>query len=90
VPPIVFTVGAAAVGIAGNFFQQSAKTARQLGLRAVLLVGRYQTTSLLSLVAADCRSGHWLRSCMDHTRATSGRTLDSIHLASVALILLWL
>jgi UDP:flavonoid glycosyltransferase YjiC (YdhE family) len=39
-PPIVFTLGSAAVGAAGDFFQQSAEAAHQLGRRAVLLVGR--------------------------------------------------
>jgi len=38
-PPIVFTLGSAAVGVAGDFFQQSAEAAHQLGRRAVLLVG---------------------------------------------------
>jgi rhamnosyltransferase subunit B len=37
--PIVFTLGSAAVGTAGDFFQQSAEAARSLGRRAVLLVG---------------------------------------------------
>lgn len=39
-PPIVFTLGSAAVGAAGDFFQQSVEAARSLGRRAVLLVGR--------------------------------------------------
>jgi rhamnosyltransferase subunit B len=39
-PPIVFTLGSAAVGAAGDFFQQSAEAAHSLGRRAVLLVGR--------------------------------------------------
>lgn len=39
-PPIVFTLGSAAVGTAGDFYQQSAEAARRLGKRAVLLVGR--------------------------------------------------
>jgi len=39
-PPIVFTLGSAAVGAAGDFFRQSAEVARSLGRRAVLLVGR--------------------------------------------------
>jgi UDP:flavonoid glycosyltransferase YjiC (YdhE family) len=38
-PPIVFTLGSAAIGAAGEFFQQSADAACRLGLRAVLLVG---------------------------------------------------
>ena len=39
-PPIVFTLGSAAVGVAGDFYEQSAEAARRLGRRAVLLVGR--------------------------------------------------
>jgi len=39
-PPIVFTLGSAAVGAAGDFFLQSAEAAHSLGRRAVLLVGR--------------------------------------------------
>lgn len=38
-PPIVFTLGSAAVLAAGNFYEVSAKVAMQLGQRAVLLVG---------------------------------------------------
>ena len=37
---IVFTLGSAAAGVAGDFFEQSADAARRLGRRAVLLVGR--------------------------------------------------
>lgn len=39
-PPIVFTLGSAAVGTAGDFFRQSAEAAHALGCRAILLVGR--------------------------------------------------
>ena len=38
-PPIVFTLGTSAVGAAGSFYEQSAAAARQLRMRAVLLVG---------------------------------------------------
>lgn len=38
-PPIVFTLGSAAVLDAGDFYNQSAEAARLLNLRAVLLVG---------------------------------------------------
>jgi MGT family glycosyltransferase len=38
-PPIVFTLGSAAVLAAGDFYEQSARAAKKLGLRAVLLVG---------------------------------------------------
>ena len=38
-PPVVFTLGSAAVLAAGNFYEVSAKAAIRLGLRAVLLIG---------------------------------------------------
>jgi rhamnosyltransferase subunit B len=38
-PPIVFTLGTAAVGVAGRFYAESVQAARELGRRAVLLVG---------------------------------------------------
>ena len=38
-PPVVFTLGSAAVMSAGDFFEVSAKAAIQLGIRAVLLIG---------------------------------------------------
>ncbi len=41
-PPIVFTLGSAAVMDAGDFFDESAKAAKMLGRRAVLLYGRDQ------------------------------------------------
>jgi rhamnosyltransferase subunit B len=39
-PPIVFTLGSAAVGVGADFFKQSAAAAHLLGRRAVLLCGR--------------------------------------------------
>jgi rhamnosyltransferase subunit B len=38
-PPLVFTLGSAAVLDAGDFYEQSARAAQMLGLRAVLLTG---------------------------------------------------
>ena len=38
-PPVVFTLGSAAVMTAGRFFEFSAKAAMKLGVRAVLLIG---------------------------------------------------
>jgi UDP:flavonoid glycosyltransferase YjiC (YdhE family) len=38
-PPVVFTLGSAAVLAAGRFYEFSAKAANQLGVRAVLLIG---------------------------------------------------
>jgi len=40
-PPIVFTLGSAAVMDARDFFEQSAEAARRLGRRAVLLYGTF-------------------------------------------------
>lgn len=40
-PPIVFTLGSAAVMDARNFFEESAKAAQMLNRRAVLLYGEY-------------------------------------------------
>ncbi|HKP70516.1 MAG TPA: glycosyltransferase [Pyrinomonadaceae bacterium] len=40
-PPIVFTLGSAAVMDARDFFEQSGDAARKLGRRAVLLYGKY-------------------------------------------------
>ncbi|MBX3298913.1 MAG: glycosyltransferase family 1 protein [Acidobacteria bacterium] len=39
-PPIVFTLGSAAVLDAGNFFNESVEAAKRLGRRALLLYGR--------------------------------------------------
>ncbi len=41
-PPVVFTLGSAAVLAAGPFYEVSAKAAMQLGSRAVLLIGSDQ------------------------------------------------
>ncbi len=38
-PPIVFTLGSTAVWVAQDFFQQSIEATKQLGRRAVLLIG---------------------------------------------------
>lgn len=38
-PPVVFTLGSAAVMAAGNFYEVSAQAAIRLGIRAVLLIG---------------------------------------------------
>ena len=37
--PVAFTLGSAAVLAAGNFYEQSARAAKKLGVRAVLLIG---------------------------------------------------
>src|SRR5580692_10152662 len=38
-PPVVFTLGSAAVLAAGDFYEQSALAAKKLGVRAVLVIG---------------------------------------------------
>jgi rhamnosyltransferase subunit B len=38
-PPVVFTLGSAAVLAAGHFYEYSARAAMQMGVRAVLLIG---------------------------------------------------
>jgi len=38
-PPVVFTLGSAAVLAAGNFYEVSARAAMRMGVRAVLLIG---------------------------------------------------
>ena len=42
--PIVFTLGSAAVYIAGNFYAEAARAAEKLGRRALLLVGKNTPT----------------------------------------------
>ncbi|HEX8397518.1 MAG TPA: glycosyltransferase [Pyrinomonadaceae bacterium] len=39
-PPIIFTLGSAAVWAAGNFYEESARAAKILNRRAVLLIGQ--------------------------------------------------
>jgi len=51
--PIVFTLGSAAVGAAGDFFEQSVGAARQLGRRAVLLIGRDERNRPKGELASD-------------------------------------
>lgn len=41
-PPVVFTLGSAAVLAAGKFYEHSARAAQRLGVRAVLLIGSDQ------------------------------------------------
>ena len=39
-PPIVFTLGSSAIGVAGRFYEESIQAANMLGQRAVLLIGK--------------------------------------------------
>jgi UDP:flavonoid glycosyltransferase YjiC (YdhE family) len=57
-PPVVFTLGSAAVMAAGKFYEFSARAAIKLGIRAVLLIGtdprnRLQTAVPESICVAD-------------------------------------
>lgn len=40
-PPLVFTLGTSAVAVAGSFYEHSVAAAKQLGRRAILIVGKY-------------------------------------------------
>jgi len=52
-PPIVFTLGSAAVQAAENFFVESAKAARLLQCRAVLLVGQHMPRPPAELLSSE-------------------------------------
>lgn len=53
-PPIVFTLGSAAVNDAGNFYIESAIAAKKLGCRAVMLIGEDPRNQIPeSLLSAD-------------------------------------
>jgi rhamnosyltransferase subunit B len=54
-PPIVFTLGSAAVYVAQNFYIESARAAEQLGRRALLLIGQNSPPPNLppSILACD-------------------------------------
>jgi UDP:flavonoid glycosyltransferase YjiC (YdhE family) len=51
--PLVFTLGSAAVAVAGDFYVESVAAARALGRRAVLLVGRDGTAAWAGERGAD-------------------------------------
>jgi len=53
-PPVVFTLGSAAVLAAGDFYEQSARAAKKLGIRAVLLVGDDPRNRPQQLPASIC------------------------------------
>jgi rhamnosyltransferase subunit B len=54
-PPIVFTLGSAAVIAPGNFYQESVRAAKQLNRRAILLIGENSPPADLSpdIIAVD-------------------------------------
>jgi rhamnosyltransferase subunit B len=54
-PPIVFTLGSAAVLTPGNFYQESIEAAKQLNRRAVLLIGENTSPANLpvNIIAVD-------------------------------------
>ncbi len=51
--PLVFTLGSWNVHAAGGFYERAAETAKQLGRRAVLLVGRDAEARLAGLASTD-------------------------------------
>lgn len=52
-PPLVFTLGSSAVMDAGNFYTESAIAAKNLGHRAVLLIGQDQRNKLPKSLLSD-------------------------------------
>jgi len=56
-PPVVFTLGSAAVLAAGQFYEFSARAAMQMGVRAVLLIGtdprNHPTTALPDSICVE-------------------------------------
>ena len=71
VPPINLTLGSAAVGVAGNFRQQSAESPTRFGLRVALLVGRDRSNQpkhelspgLIAVPFGFTQSAHDLEEC---------------------------
>jgi UDP:flavonoid glycosyltransferase YjiC (YdhE family) len=57
-PPLVFTLGTAAVHDAGSFYEESARAAQMLGRRAVLLVGNDARNLPSNLPATILRVGY--------------------------------
>ena len=51
--PIVFTLGSAAVQIAGDFYTESLAAVQKLGCRAVFLVGDLKLETPSNVIAAD-------------------------------------
>ena len=54
--PLVFTLGTSAVGAAGRFYEESAAATRELGMRAVLLVGNDPRNRIPGPASADILS----------------------------------
>ncbi|MDB5673122.1 MAG: hypothetical protein JWM65_104 [Sphingomonas bacterium] len=52
-PPLVFTLGSFVTYAPGNFYTVSARVARRLGRRAILLVGQHALSGYAGLVSAD-------------------------------------
>ena len=52
-PPIVFTLGTAAVAAAGTFYEESARAVHALGRRAVLLTGGFAANRPRSALSSD-------------------------------------
>ncbi len=52
-PPLVFTLGSAAVLNAGDFYLESALAAKQMGRRAILLTGKHESNIPQSLLSEN-------------------------------------
>lgn len=92
-PPIVFTLGSAAVGAAGDFFQQSVEAARRVGRRAVLLVGNdsanVPTTELPSGIIAVPYAPHaalFPNACVNVHQGGIGTTGEAMRAARPMLV----
>jgi UDP:flavonoid glycosyltransferase YjiC (YdhE family) len=92
-PPIVFTLGSAAVAAAGDFFSQSVEAARLLGRRAVLLTGGdtgKQATSRTSREVIEVRyaphSAVFPRACVNVHHGGIGTTAEAMRAARPMLV----
>lgn len=52
-PPLIFTLGSFVIHAPGNFYEVSARVARKLGRRALLLVGRHAVDKFAGLAGDD-------------------------------------
>jgi UDP:flavonoid glycosyltransferase YjiC (YdhE family) len=93
-PPVVFTLGSAAVLAAGGFYEVSAKAAIRLGIRAVLLIGtdprnRLKTDVPESICVAEYApySALLSRSAMVVHQGGVGTTAQCLHAGKPMLIM---
>lgn len=91
-PPIVFTLGSAAIGAAGDFFHQSVEAARILGRRAVLLVGNDPANQMNKLpqgmisVPYAPHSAIFPRSCVNVHQGGIGTTAEAMRAGKPMLV----